>query len=93
MQTREQKLYIEMESFFRLAKLKFHFNEEKMNIMKNETQKIKLSNLKATKNRHLINTITPSKHILKQQKANLNNREVSMRIMDTTTYLKVKELL
>ena len=82
-----------MESFFRLAKLKAHFNEEKMNIMRNETQKIKLSNLKATKNRHLINTITPSKHILKQQKANLNNREVSMRIMDTTTYLKVKELL
>ena len=61
--------------------------------MTNETRKIKFSNLKATKNGDLIKTITPSKHILKQRKENLNNRKISVTIKDTVTYLKVEELL
>ena len=61
--------------------------------MLNYTRKIKFSNLKATRNGHLIKTITPLKHILEQQIENLNNSEISVTIKDTTIYLNVKELL
>ena len=50
-------------------------------------------NLEATKNRYLIKATTPLKHILKQQKQNISNREISVMIKDTTTYLKLKELI
>ena len=40
--------------------------------MRKQTRKIKFLNLKATKNGHLIKTIIPSKHILKQGKEALS---------------------
>ena len=85
-----KKLCIEIKSIFRLVKLKPTL---KTNVMRNEIHKIKFSNLKAAKNRHLRKTITSSKRILKQWKENLNNTEIPVKIKVATTYLKVKELL
>ena len=66
-----------MESFFRIVKLRAHFKDQYNEELNTEGQ---ISNLKATKIRHLVKTITPSKHILKQHKENLNNREISVTI-------------
>ena len=88
--TNKQNVYFEIESFFTLAKLKPYFKDQYNEKLNTEDQIFKPQ---SKKNGHLIKTMAPSKHTLKQRTENLNNREISVTIKDTATYLKMKELL
>ena len=71
--------------FFRFIKLKFHFKDQYNVNLNNKDQ---ILNLEATKNVHLLTAVARLKEILKQQKLNLSNNEISVTIKDRTTYLK-----
>ena len=78
--TFEHKMYIEIESFFRLVILKAQFKDQYNDKL---TWKIKHLNLKKNQKTtllNLINTITALKHLFKQPKWNFNNREISVTI-------------